>query len=573
MLNCIRVQNLAIIEALEVEFAPGLNVITGETGAGKSILITALDLVLGGKASSEIVRAGAEKAEVEALFDISKLPSVQARLKGLELEEADELIVRRVIQAQGRSRAYINGRMATQQNLRTLAAGLADISSQHQHHSLTDPRTHLASLDAFAKLEKPLAALLKTYREAERLSNELSAIQAAARDRADREDLLRFQLNELEEADPQPGEEESLESERGRLRHAETLASAATGAESQLYAADRSVSEQIAKIIANLERASELDATLRTPLESLRGALSEVEDAAAELGTYARNIQVDPIRLDELDQRAQVLARLSKKYGGTLDAAILHREEASAELLRLESVEEAIESAEANLQAALSNAAEVARKLSQKRQRAAGKLGKAISNELASLGMGGAKVVVELAKREARDERSLIVDGARLSPTGIDRCEMLIAPNKGEEAKPLGKIASGGELSRALLAIKRVLGQIGSGGTYIFDEVDTGVGGAIAEVIGRKLVEVAEHHQVICITHHAQIAVYGDAHLLVQKNNDGHRTRSEIALLSSEERAEEVARMIGGMKITKKTRAAAEDLLEQAQHSSHMTLH
>lgn len=563
MLTCLRVSNLAIIDELEVELGPGLNVVTGETGAGKSILITALQLVMGGKSRPELVRTGADEAVIEALFELGADPELRARLEAAELAAGDELVIRRVVQSEGRSRAYVNGRLATAAQLAVLAAGLTDISSQHQHHTLVDPKTHLDFLDAYARLLDQRATIARAHATLADAAAELEALQRRYRERADREDLLRFQVDEIDALGLRDGEDRELEEERERLRHAERLARAAGGAEEALYAQDDSLSEALGRIAQEVREAAEIDASLAPLADRIDEALAQIEDTAKELGRYAREVSLDPDRLGEVEDRLDRLHRLQRKYGGDVAAILEHRASAADELASLEQHEDRVAEAEAKQQAALAEATKVARELSQKRKAASRALGEKIGDELASLGMGGARVVVELAPLEAKG--GLEVDGARLSATGIDRAEFLIAPNKGEPARPLAKVASGGELSRAMLAIKRTLAGLGAAGTYVFDEVDTGVGGAVAEVIGRKLADVAAHHQVICITHLAQIAVYGQTHFRVAKKVVGERTCSEIVKLDEAERLEEIARMVGGVKITARTRAAAAELLEQAR--------
>lgn len=563
MLTCLRVSNLAIIDELEVELGPGLNVVTGETGAGKSILITALQLVMGAKSRPELVRTGAEEAVIEALFELGADPALRARLEEAELSAGDELVIRRVVQAEGRSRAYVNGRLATASQLAVLAAGLTDISSQHQHHTLVDPKTHLDYLDAYARLLDQRARIAGAHAALAEAAAELEALQRRYRERADREDLLRFQVDEIDALGLREGEDRELDEERGRLRHAERLARAAGSAEEALYAQDGSLSESLGRIAGDVREAAEIDPGLMPLADRLDEALAQIEDTAKELGRYAREVSLDPERLGEVEDRLDRLHRLQRKYGGDVAAVLEHRANAAEELASLERHEDRVTEAEAKQRAALEEATEVARALSKQRKAASRSLGEKIGAELASLGMGGARVVVDLAPLEAKG--GLEVDGARLSATGIDRAEFLIAPNKGEPARPLAKVASGGELSRAMLAIKRTLAGLGPGGTYVFDEVDTGVGGAVAEVIGRKLGDVAAHHQVICITHLAQIAVYGQTHFRVAKKVVGDRTCSEIVPLGDDERLEEIARMVGGVKITARTRAAAAELLEQAR--------
>lgn len=566
MLTCLRVKNFAIIDELEVELGPGLNVVTGETGAGKSILVDALELVLGGRGKPEIVRTGEKQAEVEAVFELGDDPTIRARLEeaGIELEDDGVLLVRRVLPASGRSRAYVNGRMATTAELTAIAAGLADISSQHEHHTLVDPGCHLGYLDAFARLDGERAAIASAFERAREARERVDDLAARARDRGEREDLLRFQLKEIEELAPAPGEDVSLAEERERLRHAEKLARTAGSAEDALYASDEAICSVLGKIASDVRAAAQIDKRLEGAADQLETALASLEDASKDLGRYARNVDVDPDRLGELEERLDKLHRLKRKYGGGIEDILAHRDKVKQELDSLDRNEELLASAEADLARALEDAKKVAVVLREKRTKASKLLGEAMGKELASLGMGDARIEIDLAPLEGKGSE-LVVDGARLSPTGIDRAEFLIAPNRGEEARPLRKVASGGELSRAMLAIKRVLAGLGPSGLYVFDEVDTGIGGAVAEVIGQKLAEVSKHHQVICITHLAQIAVYGDAHFHVRKEVVNERTRSTIGLLSDEERRTEVARMLGGVKLTDRTKAAAEELLDHAR--------
>lgn len=555
---------MAIIDRLEVELGPGLNVITGETGAGKSILIDALGLVLGEKARPELVRTGAKEAEVEALFDVGGDPEALARLEASGLEPEPELVVRRVVSASGRTRAYLNGRLASAGQLAELVAGLVDISSQHEHHTLVDPSTHLGFLDAFGKLENLRGAVQRAHRELREADEALRRAEDAIDQRGEREDLLRFQIREIDELAPRPGEAEELAAERERLRHAERLATAVGGAEDVLYARDGALCEQLGRIVNEIEDAASIDPVLASAAEALASANTLLEEAARELGAYARGLTVDSERLAEVEDRLHRLKRLTRRYGGDVDGVLDFRARAAEELNGLDRAEERIEELERARADSLAKAAATARELSARRREIAESLAARISAELDSLGMGGARVEVQV-ERLAEKRGDLTVDGARLSETGIDRVEFLIAPNKGEEPRPLRKIASGGELSRAMLAIKRVLAGVGRAGLYVFDEVDSGVGGAVAEVIGRKLVDVASHHQVICITHLAQIAVYADRHYRVLKELDGDRTKSRIERLSDAERLDEVARMVGGLKITKSTRKAAAEMLDVAR--------
>ncbi|MEM9728897.1 MAG: DNA repair protein RecN [Myxococcota bacterium] len=563
MLTCLRVRNFAIIEELEVDLDAGLNIVTGETGAGKSILVDALQLVLGARGRPEVVRTDADAAEVEALFDLRANPAALEALAERGVESDGELVIRRVVNASGRTRAYINGRLATLGQLREVTKGLADISSQHEFHSLSDPRRHLLYLDAFAGHDALVVEIAEAHAHLVAAAADLETMVSEERGRIDREDLLRFQLAEIDAVSEVLADEEALGDERERLRHAESLATTAGGAEAHLYADDDAICGALSRIEASIEEASSIDGGLEPVAVQIREARVQLEDAAAELGRYARDLSVDPGRLAHLEEQLDSLQRVKRKYGGNQASVHEHRERSAAELETIERYDERMDASQRRYDEALERAAKVAVSLRSKRTSAATKLGAAISEQLASLGMGQAEVVVELAALEG-GPRELQVDGARLSPSGIDRAELLIAPNRGEDAKPLRKIASGGELSRAMLAIKRVLSGLGPASLYVFDEVDAGVSGAVAEVIGRKIRDVAEHSQVLCITHLPQISAYADAHYRVHKEVVAERTKSDIRLLSPPERLEEIARMLGGVEVTQQARAAAKQLLQSA---------
>ncbi|MDH3728518.1 MAG: DNA repair protein RecN, partial [Myxococcales bacterium] len=505
----------------------------------------------------------AEAAEVEALFDVSDDTDALNMLREQGIETDGELVVRRVVNASGRTRAYINGRLATLGQLREVTKGLADISSQHEFHSLADPRHHLAYLDAFADHEPLVGDVGAAHAMLVEAAGRLEEVVSEERGRADREDLLRFQTGEIDALTDVLDNEDVLFAERERLRHAESLGSAAGEAEAQLYSADNAICGSLSRIATSVEQASRFDPRLGTVADQIKEALVLLEDAASELGRYARDLSFDPRRLDLLEEQLDQLQRIKRKYGGNRAEVIAHRDQAKTELDLLERYEERVDRSEREYDEALERATAVALSLRKKRQAAAKRLSRAISEELTSLGMGEAKVTVELAALEG-GPRELQVSGARLSLSGIDRAELLIAPNRGEEAKPLRKIASGGELSRSMLAIKRVLAGLGPASLYVFDEVDAGVGGAIAEVIGRKIHDVAQHSQVLCITHLPQISAYADAHYRVHKEVVGERTKSDIRLLSDTERLEEIARMLGGVQVTEQARAAAQQLIQGA---------
>ena len=562
MLLSLTIDNVVLIEHQVLELGPGFNVLTGETGAGKSMVVDALALVLGGRARPEIVRSGSREAEVAALFEIEPGSRVAAKLEAAGVPCDGELVVRRVVQAEGRSRAFLNGKLSTAAQLAELGPDLCDIASQHESVSLTDPATHLEYLDAYGRLETMRDSLGEKVAELAEVVREIDRVREAERDRAEREDFLAFQLREIEELDPSVGEETELESERARLRHAEKLATATQGAADRLYEGEDAVCDQLARVSTDLDAAAAIDPSLAPLARAIEGARSELADAARALSRYASGIEANSERLAEVDDRWFRLQKLLRKHGPTTTELIAYRDELKRQVAQLAGAEQLRGELEAKREACLAAVASEARSLSRKRRDAAARLADAIGKELGGLGMGRARVVVDVSPVPAPQAGELPpVDGARLTSSGIDRVEFLIAPNKGEDPRPLRRIASGGELSRALLALKRVLAEKGPAGLYVFDEVDAGVSGAIAEVIGRAIADVARHRQVLCITHLPQIAALADAQYVVDKSEAKGRTTSSVRKLSDAERVEEIARMIGGVRVGEAARRAAVELL------------
>lgn len=585
MLISLAVRDFVLIDGLTLELAPGLNVLTGETGAGKSILVDALALVLGGRARPEVIRTGRDAAEVEALFDVSGHPTLRALLVEQELAgDGDELVVRRVVSANGRSKAYVNGRLVPATQLATLVRGLVDVSSQHESQTLCDPSTHATLLDAYAGLAPLRDGLNREVTAILALDRAMTEARAKIDQLRQREDFLRFQLHELDELDPKPGEERELEALRARLRHADKLASTTQRAADRLDGGDDAILDALRRIASDLSHVTELDESLAPHVQTLESAIAEIEEVARALGRYAGDVEADPSRLNEIEERLFKLQRLLRKHGPTTDELIAHRTKLSEELAALDGVDDRLGESEEKRIELLAKATEQARKLSDARRKAARALGDAIATELSSLAMGRARIVVDVApiaspESPEPDEDALAValpDGtrARLTRGGIDRVEIMIAPNPGEDPRPLRRIASGGELSRALLAIKRVLASPRSpelavsaapAGLYVFDEVDSGVGGAVAEAIGKKIADVGKHHQVLCITHLPQIAAFADVHFAVSKHEDGGRTVSDVKKLEGKHRIEELARMLGGATITATTRKMAEEMLREGK--------
>ncbi len=571
------VRNFVLMERLVLELEAGFNVITGETGAGKSMLIGALSLVLGGRARPDVVRSGADEAEVEALFDIVPGSRAAAKLEAAGIPSDRELVIRRVVQppATGartdtRSRAYVNGRLCTASQLAEIAADLCDIASQHESVSLTDPTTHLEYLDAFGHLQEERRDLALKVDALCDLVRELGAVTESERGRAEREDFLRWQIREIDEVDPRDGEEKDLEHERARLRYAERLQAATRHAAERLYEGEGAVCDELGRFVSELDQAAEIDGSLAGYARVVESARAELADAARALARYAEGVEANPQRLAEVEDRAFRLQKLLRKHGPSTTDVLAHRTALSGELDSLAGAFDRAVEIEKRKAELAGRVGVAARALSRKRRDAADALADAIGGELSELGMGRARVVVEVTPTGAQTSvaEALLVDGARLTRAGIDRVEFLIAPNRGEEPRPLRKIASGGELSRALLALKRVLADQGPAGTYVFDEVDAGVGGAIAEVIGRSIADIARHRQVVCITHLPQIAALADAHFVVGKSEIRGRTHATVRRMSAAERVDEVARMIGGIKVGDAARRAAAEMLAARDRES-----
>jgi len=524
------------------------------------MIVDALLLVMGGRARPELVRGLADQAEVEALFDVSPDSSVAATLEAAGIPSGPELVIRRVIQAEGRSRAYINGRLCTAAQLADIAAGLCDVASQHQSVALTDPSTHLQYLDAFGRLEAERARLAEQVDQVRDLVREHESASGQERSRAEREDFLAWQIREIDDVGPRHGEEDELAQESARLRHAEKLQGATRRAAEKLYEGEGAVCDELARVGAELDQAAAIDGLLGPLARVVAASRAELSDAARALARYSDSVEASPVRLAEVEERIFRLQKLLRKHGPTTEDVIAHRAGLERELSSLAGASERAGGLLLEKTRRIDELAVAAHALSAKRRDAAERLADAIGRELSQLGMGRARVVVEVTRAPAT-EGSLVVDGARLTRAGFDHVEVLIAPNPGEEPRPLRKIASGGELSRALLAFKRVLAGQGPAGTYVFDEVDAGVGGAIAEVIGRAIADIARHRQVVCITHLPQIAALADAHFVVDKSETRGRTHTTVRRLTPSERVDEVARMIGGITVGAAARRAAAELL------------
>ena len=572
MLVHLHIKDLAIIEEVELRPGPGLNMLTGETGAGKSIIVGAAALLLGARASADLVRTGQEEAVVEALFDISARPAVASAVEAAGLPDGEgELLVRRVVARSGRGQVHVNGALCTLSVLRGLTCDLLDISGQHEHQRLSDHGVQRGILDATALKSRDLTLMAQHHGQLRDLAAELQRTSNDEAERTQRQEFLTFQLRELEAASLAPGEEEELRLERERLHRASELVEAAAEGEDQLYSGDGSVTERLTMLQRRLSSLAHLDPRLAELADQLSTAAVQVEDVAHTLRAFAATEDLDPARLDRVEERLDLLLRLGRKHGKSVEELLAHQGLLQAELARLESLEERRSGLEGRLSKARGEAETLAGKLEKARARASRKLAAAVTDHLARLRMEGARLQVAITAQAARegDEPALVFGHRRLGPAGWDRVDLRIATNPGEEPRPLARVASGGELSRVMLALHRVLGQRDPISTVIYDEVDAGVGGAVADVVGRYLAEVGRHRQVLCVTHLPQVAAHADHHFHVDKSlskkGGKQQARSQLRKLSDQDRVVELARMLGGERVTRKAKEAAAELIGVAK--------
>jgi len=563
MLTELRIRNFAVIEEAALSFGPGLNVLTGETGAGKTIVMTALGLLLGGRASPEVIRTGAKEAVVEGVFELEGEAPLPEAADWLSEDNPRELLIRRVVAEGGRSRVTINDSLATVNALTRIGGALVQIYGQHEQQSLALRENHQQILDRHAGLEAELEAYFAAYENAREIRERLADLERRERERAELLEIARFRVAELERAALVAGEDDSLAADRAVMSNATRLAEAANAAEQSLYGGEGAVIDVIARAIARLAEAAAIDPKLANTLELITTAHANLDEAARSLGAYAAQIEADPKRLEEVDNRLQEVARLKRKYGGTVDSARETLERSRREIAELEAVGETRTATEVELAHALSDLLECARKLHQRRAHDAAGLKRRMEAELKTLGMRSAIFESRLSPI-AIEGAAFVHDGIALGPSGFDVVEFYLSPNLGQPPLPLAKVASGGELSRVMLALKRLEAQRRGVATIIFDEVDAGIGGAVGEIVGGKLKQLASFHQILCVTHLAQIAAFADRHFAVEKEERRGTTRSRTTALEEADRPAAIARMLGGAETSDKFVRAARELIERA---------
>ena len=564
MLQELSISNFAIIDDLRISFSDGLTILSGETGAGKSIIINAVNLLLGSRATPKLIRAGQETAELEALFHIKDQPGIVHIMKENGYDPTEGLLIKRIISQKDRHRIYINGRLATIQLLNLITENLASISGQHVHQGLLKEEQQLAIIDQFGGLTLERKSVYQCFHEIVPLIRDLNDLKAKKDRQAEHIQLLEFQKKEIREAGLSRGEDAALEQERIRLKNSEALFQAARDGIEMLYDSQGAVVEHLLLVKKSLEKAAMIDPLLVSSAKRIDEIAFNVEDITEELRTYLKKIEMDEGRIEVVEERIDIINKLNRKYGGSLDAVFLHLESVEQDLLNLDSLAENIDGAEKRLSNLHHKLAEMSKTLSMKRKKAAEILAKKVEKELASLKMPKTQfqVLFRTIPAEISNDPYLTVEKHVAYETGIDQAVFLIAPNVGEPLKPLSSIVSGGELSRVVLALKAILAQTEAVETIVFDEVDAGIGGSVAEVVGKKLAALAKHHQIICITHLPQIAKFGDHHFRISKHVLEGRTKTSISYLSRPERINEIARMLGGEKITQATLEHAREMLD-----------
>jgi DNA repair protein RecN (Recombination protein N) len=556
MLQELRVNNLALIDSLALDFGEtrsGLIVFTGETGAGKSILLQAVHLLTGGRASQSWVRSDCEQAVIEALFDVSGHPELISLLHEHGLENGSDCILRRIVSRRGRSRIFINDRLATTRLAAELAENLVNIAGQHDHQQLLRSASHIDFLDNYGELLEQRREYRTVFNRWQVADKRLKKLQQREQDKEQRRDFLSFQLKEIQTVDPKPGEDEALMRERDLLKSSTTLAELAGKSHHLLQSR---MLEHLAEIRKNMEQAAELDPGVAELAERISSACFEVEDLEGALRDYRGSLPMDQGRMDAIVSRLADLRQLQRKYGATIEDVLEFAAGIKAELVSLDSLEQELDTLAAELRELRKELIELSTALSAARKEVARRLTAAMQEELASLSFGEALFEVSFLSDSEDGE-------PRLTATGRDNLEFLFSANPGEPPKPLASVVSGGELSRLMLAMKCLLARRDRVDTVIFDEIDAGIGGEAAEAVARKIDELAGHHQVFCITHLPQIAACGDVHFMVEKKVENKRTRTTIRCLSRKERIAELARMLGGDNPTERACALARELVER----------
>lgn len=564
MIRELAIRNFAIIEDLRIVFTEGMTILSGETGAGKSIIINSINLLLGKRASADMIRTGSDTAELEAEFLIPKQSTPANKMKEFGFDPADGLIVRRIISHNNRHKIYINGRLATVSQLTAITENLTSISGQHAHQGLLNEDQHLFLLDQFGGLLPLRNKITKTYHDLLPLIKKVTELNNAKDRQDDQSALLEFQKKEIENANLSLNEEKGLEFDRTRLKNSEHIFRSINNCIDLLYDGAGSATEKLSEVKKTMEKTSHIDPELSHLSEEASDASVKIEDITQGLRSYLASIQMDEARLDVVEERIDEIQKLKRKYGGSIEKIFDYLDSIRNQLEGLLNLDQEIVEATAILQSCYETMVLLAKDISKKRKQSAIQFSKKVEKELADLKMAGTAFDVKIHPAPAgkNTDPYLSIDEMGFDETGFDKAVFLIAPNVGEEMKPLASIASGGELSRVVLALKAIIAKTGSLETVVFDEVDAGIGGGTAEVVGKKLLALSIYHQIICITHLAQIAKFAAHHFNISKSTVNNRTYTKITPLNQNERIKELARMLGGEKITPATMDHARELIK-----------
>lgn len=565
MLKSLYIKDYALIDLIEINFSKGLNIITGETGAGKSILIDAMSLLLGERASSEVVRKGAEKSIVEGIFEVGKNNNIEKLCKENDIDFSDELIVRREISLKGTNRCFLNDSPVSLSLIKEIGDLLVDLHGQHEHQSLLRVETHIDFLDQVADVEKLLAQYHDEYRRINLLHSELKSLKENESFLKEKKELYAFQINEIDSVNPQLEEDEKLEDELNILENSERLLIIANEIYDSIYESENSVIDATGLIKNKLLELIQIDKSLESTFTNLESAIVFLNEVASSIRSYKDKINLDPERLEEIRERIGSLTLLKKKYGGSLKAVIEHRDKIGKEFELAENYSERISQIELLIDKSRIKLGEIAKQLSLQRNLAAKKIKKEIESTLKLLGIPDSRFEVKIKNQIEENSLShfILIDGKKYqyNEKGFDFVEFFISTNIGEDIKPLVKVASGGEISRIMLALKSVLAKSDKLPILIFDEIDTGVSGRVAQKVGQVLHELASNHQIIAITHLPQIAGLADTHFAVEKNKINERVVSKIKLLNNDERVKEIAKLISGEVITETAIQSAKELM------------
>jgi len=561
MLKTLYIKDYALLEQISIDFEKGLNIITGETGAGKSILIDAMSLLLGERASNEVIRKGAEKAIVEGIFSTDNNRKIEQLLAQNEIEKSDELIVRRELSVKGSNRCFLNDTPVALNVIKEIGNLLVDLHGQHEHQSLLRTETHIEFLDEFGSLEQPLQDYKKEYDSFHTLQKNLNELRAKENLLKEKKELYEFQRKEIETVSPVENEDESIASELHILENSEKLLELTTEVYQQLYDSEKSIYDSLINVQQKITALAKIDKTFSDTSGELNTVVAVINDVTDVVRKYNAQIELEPQKLEELRSRFQAINLLKKKYGGTLQALLEHYSKIVEEIKLAESFEEEIEKFEKAIHQQKEKLAKLAVILSQKRKELAKKISKEVKEVLKDLGIP--QSIFEVKISQSINGQSLSGNGApfRFNSRGYDEVEFFISTNLGEDAKPLSKVASGGEVSRIMLALKTILAKNDKLPLLIFDEIDTGISGRISQKVGQALKNLAAFHQIISITHQPQIAALCDTHFSVEKNNVEDRVVSSIKKLKNEERIREVAKLLSGEVVTETSLQTAKELM------------